>query len=86
MGRQPLLHHPVRREILKLLRAGELTPSEIGVRLGRKLPGISHHLSALLSAGLVRVRTEGAHRLYAIDVDRVLGEWDHYVAGAIETE
>jgi DNA-binding transcriptional ArsR family regulator len=60
-----VLGAPRRREILRLLRAGERSAGEIH----RALPdvtfgAVSQHLRVLADAGLVAVRPEGRARLY----------------------
>ena len=57
---------PNRREILNLLRNGELTSSEIAIQFKISAPAISQHLKELESSGLVVVRREGTKRFYRI--------------------
>ncbi|MEO3742538.1 metalloregulator ArsR/SmtB family transcription factor [Plantactinospora sp. B5E13] len=58
---------PQRREILALLRAGELPVTDLAHQLGMSLPGASKHLRVLREVGLVRVRGAGKQRLYGLD-------------------
>ena len=47
------LSHPVRREILNLLKAGRLSAGEIGGQFEMTGATISHHLSILKKADLI---------------------------------
>jgi DNA-binding transcriptional ArsR family regulator len=57
---------PTRREILRLLAAGELSAGQVGARFAVTQPAISQHLKVLKSAGLVSERREGTRRLYSV--------------------
>jgi DNA-binding transcriptional ArsR family regulator len=61
------LADPIRREVVHLLAGGELAAGEVADRFPVSRPAISRHLRVLREAGLVRVRTEGKHRFYALD-------------------
>jgi DNA-binding transcriptional ArsR family regulator len=76
MGRHGELSHEARRAIVFLLRDQELASSEIASRLGRKRPAVSHHLTLLLQAGVLRVRPVGSTRYYSIDAERTLDAWN----------
>jgi DNA-binding transcriptional ArsR family regulator len=71
------LADPTRRELVELLAAGELAAGELAHRFPVSRPAISRHLRVLREAGLVRVRTEGRRRLYALDPGplRELDDW-----------
>jgi DNA-binding transcriptional ArsR family regulator len=58
---------PTRRELLALLSAGEISAGDLAARFPVSRPAISRHLRVLRDAGLVRARTDGRHRLYALD-------------------
>jgi DNA-binding transcriptional ArsR family regulator len=58
---------PTRRELLALLAAGEIAAGDLAARFPVSRPAISRHLRVLREAGLVRSRTEGRRRLYALD-------------------
>jgi len=68
---------PQRREILVLLRAGELPVNELAVALGLTQPGASKHLRVLRHVGLVRDRKAGKQRLYGLDARelRTVHDW-----------
>jgi len=57
---------PKRREILRLLAAGERSAGELASRFEVTQPAISQHLRVLREAGLVEGRREGARRLYSL--------------------
>lgn len=65
-----------RRELLEHLREaatatarGELSVGELVERMEATQPTVSKHLKVLRDHGLVRVRDEGQHRYYSIDVE-----------------
>src|SRR5690606_28818207 len=66
-----------RRDILELLRDGELPATAVAERLGMTQPGTSKHLKVLREVGLVRDRRAGKQRLYALDARglRAIHEW-----------
>ena len=68
---------PQRREILALLRAGEIPVTELAQELGMTQPRASKHLRVLREVGLVRNRKEGKQRLYGLDAHglRPVHEW-----------
>ena len=55
---------PRRRQILDLVRAGELSAGEIAGHFDVPRPSISQHLGVLREAGLVSERRNGTRRLY----------------------
>ncbi len=55
---------PRRRQILALVRDGELSAGEIAVHFDVTRPAVSQHLTVLKEAGLVSERRNGARRLY----------------------
>ncbi|MEU7632585.1 metalloregulator ArsR/SmtB family transcription factor [Nocardia sp. NPDC049220] len=65
------LGDPVRRGILELVVADEQPAGAIVDAVRRytpiSQPAVSQHLRVLRDAGLVRVRTEGTRRFYALD-------------------
>lgn len=70
---------PVRRRILDLLADGEVAAGELATAFPVSRPAVSRHLRVLREAGLVRVRTDGQRRLYALDA-RPLAELDAWLA------
>jgi DNA-binding transcriptional ArsR family regulator len=53
-----------RREILTLVRGGELAAGEIAAHFDVTRPAVSQHLTVLKEAGLVSERRNGTKRLY----------------------
>src|SRR5437763_15426667 len=70
---------PKRREILKLLAAGELSAGEIASRFEVTQPAISQHLKVLKDAGLVNERREGTRRMLSVRPEG-LRELDAFLA------
>jgi DNA-binding transcriptional ArsR family regulator len=73
---------PKRREILRLLAAGELSAGEVASRFTVTQPAISQHLKALKQAGLIRERREGTRRLYSVDAEG-LGDLHSFLADVL---
>jgi DNA-binding transcriptional ArsR family regulator len=65
-----VLGDPVRRRILELLTAGEMTSGAVCAviqeEFGISQPAVSQHLKVLRDSGFATVRPEGARRLYAV--------------------
>ena len=55
---------PRRRQILTLVRDGELSAGEIAGHFDVTRPAVSQHLNVLKEAGLVTERRNGTRRLY----------------------
>jgi DNA-binding transcriptional ArsR family regulator len=62
-----------RREILLLIRDGEMGAGEIAQRFDVSRPAISQHLGVLREAGLVEERREGTRRLYRARPEGLVG-------------
>ena len=58
------LAEPRRREILRLLQAGEMTSGAVASHFDVTGPAISQHLKVLEEAQLIGVRHSGTKRLY----------------------
>jgi ArsR family transcriptional regulator len=61
-----LLAHPVRLEILNILRLQETSLEELTVTLGLAKANISQHLAILKMARVVRVRRDNGEAIYSI--------------------
>ena len=57
---------------LESLAAGELSVSDLSMRVGCQIPNMSQHLAVLRSAGLVATRREGSTVFYRLADIRVL--------------
>lgn len=61
------LSDPTRREILRVLRRGDLTAGEIGALFPITAASTSHHLSVLKEAGLVHAERDGRTIVYSLE-------------------
>lgn len=61
------LSDPTRREILALLRDGDMTAGAIAENFAISKPSISHHLSALRQAELVNAERRGQEIVYSLN-------------------
>jgi ArsR family transcriptional regulator len=69
------LNDTTRREILELLKKGDLTAGEIAQQFRISKPSISHHLNLLKQAGLVHSVKEGQFISYSLNttvIDEIL--------------
>jgi len=58
---------PTRRRILKYLRGGERTAGELAEYVGAGRTALSHHLTVLKFADLVRVERRGQFQVYSLN-------------------
>ncbi|HKJ93109.1 MAG TPA: autorepressor SdpR family transcription factor [Longimicrobiales bacterium] len=61
------LADPTRREILRVLRSGDLTAGEIADRFPITAASVSHHLGVLKESGLVRGERDGRNIVYSLN-------------------
>jgi DNA-binding transcriptional ArsR family regulator len=61
------LADPTRREVLRLLRGGEMTAGELAERFDMTKPSMSHHFSVLKQADLIGSRREGQQIYYYLN-------------------
>jgi ArsR family transcriptional regulator len=61
------LADPTRREILRLLRRGEMSAGELADHFGISKPSMSHHFAVLKQADLVAARRAGQQIYYALN-------------------
>ena len=61
------LADPTRREILRLLRRGEMTAGDLAERFDMTQPTMSHHFSVLKEADLLTSRREGQQIWYGLN-------------------
>jgi ArsR family transcriptional regulator len=61
------LADPTRREILGLLRRGEMTAGDLAQRFDMTKPSMSHHFTVLKDADLVTSRREGQQIWYGLN-------------------
>jgi DNA-binding transcriptional ArsR family regulator len=62
------LAHPVRREILKLLREGAMSAGDIAAHFDLAKPTLSGHFAILKTAGLVTAERRGTTILYRLNM------------------
>ena len=77
------LSDPTRREILRLLRQGDMNAGEIASHFDMSKPSISHHLGLLKHARLVLDIRKGQNIIYSLNMtvfQEALG-WMLSVAG-----
>ncbi|MDB2439038.1 autorepressor SdpR family transcription factor [Hellea sp.] len=60
--------HPIRRDILKRLRAGPKTAGELAGEYDISKPSLSSHFSILKEADLIFARREGNHIYYNLNL------------------
>jgi DNA-binding transcriptional ArsR family regulator len=58
---------PARREILRLLRQGEMTAGELAENFDMSKPTMSHHFAVLAEADLITRRREGQTIWYGLN-------------------
>jgi DNA-binding transcriptional ArsR family regulator len=58
---------PTRRRLLKYLRGGERTAGELAEHVGIGRTALSHHLTVLKLADLVRVERRGQFQVYSLN-------------------
>ncbi|MEZ0485159.1 autorepressor SdpR family transcription factor [Fibrella aquatica] len=61
------LNDPTRRQMLELLRKGDLTAGDIADQFAMSKPSISHHLDLLRQAGLVDSTKSGQFVTYTLN-------------------
>jgi DNA-binding transcriptional ArsR family regulator len=79
------LADPTRREILRLLRQGEMTAGDLAEKFDMSKPSMSHHFSVLKQADLVSARREGQQIYYSLNTtvaeDLLAIIWDLFSRG-----
>src|SRR5437763_3992393 len=64
-----------RAEIVDVLAQGERSVEEIAGEIGQSVANTSHHLQALVRAGLLSSRRDGTRIFYALSSERVGELW-----------
>jgi DNA-binding transcriptional ArsR family regulator len=80
------LADPTRREILQILRKGEVTAGEIGSKFDLSAPSISRHLGVLEAAGLVTERREGVRIYYRLVPRRITLALEAFLSAVCPTQ
>ena len=76
---------PARREILRMLAGGPMPAGEIASRFDISISTVSHHLSVLRLAGLVKVERRSRSLVYSLEsaaLEGFLRELGEYFAGS----
>ncbi len=63
------LGSPVRRKMLRTLRAKPLSVGQLAARFPVSRPAVSRHLGLLEAAGLVQVKRAGTKSVYAVRLE-----------------
>src|SRR5437868_6803465 len=61
------LADPTRRQILQLLRQGEMTAGELAEHFDMTKPSMSHHFAVLKQADLIEARRSGQQIYYSLN-------------------
>jgi len=75
------LADPTRRQLLDLLRDGQMPVMELAETFRMSLPAVSQHLKVLKQAGLVSERRQGRQRFYQLQagpLEEVMDWVGHY--------
>ena len=62
------LSHPIRREVLELLKRGGMTAGELAGRFPVSKPTMSGHFAKLKAAGLIRGENRAGHIVYTLNM------------------
>ena len=82
------LADPTRREILRLLRQGEMSAGDLAKQFDMSKPSMSHHFTVLKNAELVTNRRDGQLIYYTLNTtimqDLAAVLWDLFSPAAAE--
>jgi DNA-binding transcriptional ArsR family regulator len=62
------LSHPIRREVLELLKRGGMTAGELADKFPVSKPTMSGHFAKLKVAGLIRGENQAGHIVYTLNM------------------
>lgn len=62
------LSHPIRREVLELLKRGGMTAGELAEKFPVSKPTMSGHFAKLKAAGLIRGESRAGHIVYTLNM------------------
>jgi DNA-binding transcriptional ArsR family regulator len=62
------LSHPIRRDVLELLKRGGMTAGELADRFPVSKPTMSGHFAKLKAAGLIRGENRAGHIVYTLNM------------------
>ena len=81
------LNDPTRREILEMLKDGDMTAGDIAERFDMTKPSISHHLDLLKQADLVASVKKGQFIFYSLNMtvmDEILAWFIQFKPAPVE--
>ncbi len=81
------LNDATRREILELLKNGDMTAGDIADKFNMSKPSISHHLDLLKQADLISQMKKGQFRYYSLNMtvlDEVIN-WAFTLKSEVDT-
>lgn len=82
------LAHPIRRQILELLKSGSKSAGELADAFDVSKPTMSGHFAKLKEAGLIQADQQGTTIYYSINMsvleEVLLGFMGHFGTGAAE--
>lgn len=67
------LAHPIRRDILELLKGGGMTAGALAAAFDVSKPTMSGHFAKLKSAGLIQGESRGTATIYTLNLSAVEG-------------
>jgi ArsR family transcriptional regulator, virulence genes transcriptional regulator len=70
------ISNPNRQAILDMMRAGEITVTELVKKTGISQANLSQHLSVLRSKGVVNTRRDGNNIYYSISNMKIIQAYD----------
>lgn len=79
------LNDPVRRQILKMLREGDMTAGDIAAHFEMTAPSVSHHLDKLKRADLVTTLKKGQFVFYSLNMS-IIDDLIEYILSFKQTE
>ena len=62
------LSHPIRRQVLELLKGGGMSAGELADQFPVSKPTMSGHFAKLKAAGLIRGENRGGHVIYTLNL------------------
>jgi ArsR family transcriptional regulator len=62
------LSHPIRREVLELLKGGGMTAGDLADKFPVSKPTMSGHFAKLKAAGLIRGENRAGHIVYTLNM------------------
>ena len=82
------LSDKTRREILNLLKEGDMSAGDIAAKFSMTQATVSHHLSVLKEAGLISDRREGKYIMYELNTSVIeeIMTWFMELKGADDNE